>query len=367
MSALGHLIFGRVKFRESEEYQEFQFRFLIVVLISGALFTALFLLGVHLDVNRISAGHVNSMTLFTSVALVLWLILRGNRQRFYPVAWIYETACLFEYASALVLVPEDELRVLWFLVNVPGVYILLGQRAGLFVTLLTVMGLALGNSHLSAPYSPNAVATLLISTVYLGMFFHVYGDRSISYFVRMRESNQMLRHMATHDTLTEVLNARAYYATCDHLIRVAQRYRTSYAVLFVDLDHFKSINDTHGHAAGDIVLKSVAATLAGSIRESDALGRIGGEEFSIFLPDTDRAGVLQLAETIRHAIESLMPSIGEQRLRVTASIGVATNQQGDQSMLEIQQQADQAMYLAKAQGRNRVSCFAAAVESALAG
>jgi diguanylate cyclase (GGDEF)-like protein len=351
------VIFGRVKFKESEEYEEFRFRFLNIVLLSGAVFTALFIAGNHSAINPISAMHVRSMTVFTSVALILWLCLRGKPKHFYPVAWIYETICLLEYISALAFVPEDELRVLWFMVNIPGVYILLGQRTGSLITALTVVGLAVGNSHLSRPYSPNAIATLLVSCTYMGVFFHVYGDRSISYFVRMRHSNEKLRFAATHDTLTGIFNARAYYSACEHLIRLAHRNRTPFAVLFVDLDHFKSINDTYGHAAGDIVLKSVAQKLSDSIRESDALGRIGGEEFSIFLPNTDIAGAQKLAESIRESIENLMPEIGPKSLQVTASVGVAINQHSQQSMLEIQQQADQAMYRAKKQGRNRVSTF----------
>ncbi|MEO0317520.1 MAG: hypothetical protein RL404_1197, partial [Pseudomonadota bacterium] len=193
--------------------------------------------------------------------------------------------------------------------------------------------------------------------IYFAVFFHAYARQSIWFFVRLRESNRELRELATRDMLTGVLNARAYYEICDSLIRVAQRNRAPYAVLFVDLDHFKSINDTHGHAAGDIVLKSVADCLSRSLRESDALGRIGGEEFSIFLPNTDRDGAVRLAEGIRSSIECLMPCIGERTLKVTASIGVARNQHSEQTMKEIQQQADQAMYRAKAGGRNRVSSF----------
>jgi diguanylate cyclase (GGDEF)-like protein len=360
MSTFRQFLFGKVKFRDSEEFEEFRFHFLIIILISGALFTALFIAGEHSKLNPISGRHVTSMTAFTLSTLTLWLLLRGHKERFLAIACLYETICLLEYISALTYVPEDELRVLWFMVNIPGVYILLGQRVGAMITALTVGGLIQGNPYLSAPYSANAIATLSVSLVYMAVFFHYYGDRSISYFVRMRESNEKLRYMATHDNLTGVLNARAYYASSEHLIRMAQRQQLPYAVLFVDLDHFKSINDTYGHAAGDIVLKSVASTLGRSIRESDLLGRIGGEEFSIFLPETSLDGAAQLAEHIRAAIENLRPRIGERCLRITASIGVAQNQQNDQSMLAIQQQADQAMYIAKSQGRNRVSCFSQA-------
>jgi diguanylate cyclase (GGDEF)-like protein len=159
-----------------------------------------------------------------------------------------------------------------------------------------------------------------------GRFFHVYGARSVSYFIRMRESNRQLRHIASHDPLTDLLNAGAYYATCDQLIHLANRHQQQFSVLFVDLDHFKKINDTYGHEAGDIVLKAVAKKLQESVRQSDAVGRIGGEEFSVFLPETDLSGAVKLAEYMRSEIENLMPQIGHQRIKVTASIGVASDE-----------------------------------------
>ncbi len=358
MTVFEKLLFGQASFGEREELQEFRYRFLCVVLISGAICTALFILGEQSKVNPMSADHVRSMGYFTFSATLLWWLLRGHKERFLWIACLYEIVCLLEYSSALIFVSEDELRVLWFLVNIPGVYILLGRRAGALVTAITVIGLALGNRHLDAPYSPNAMATLLISILYLAVFFHVYVNRAISYFVRMQQSNHQLRHMASHDTLTGVLNARAYYAGCDAAIAAAKQHHTDYAVLFVDLDHFKSINDNYGHAAGDIVLKTVAKALNDHIRSQDMLGRIGGEEFSIFLPHTSLNDALLLAENLRQTVEQLMPMIDDtQRLRITASIGVARNQYDDQSMFEIQQHADQAMYVAKSQGRNRVSCF----------
>jgi diguanylate cyclase (GGDEF)-like protein len=127
--------------------------------------------------------------------------------------------------------------------------------------------------------------------------------------------------------------------------------------LFIDLDHFKMINDQYGHASGDEVLRVVAQTLGQSIRGSDLLGRIGGEEFSIFLPNTHAQGALKVAENLRLAIEACEPLVQGQRLRITASIGVAIKRYADQSMHSIQQQADEAMYRAKREGRNRVSFF----------
>ena len=174
----------------------------------------------------------------------------------------------------------------------------------------------------------------------------------------MREFNLKLQALATHDPLTGILNARAYYARCDQYIMAANRKSENFSVLFIDLDHFKSVNDTYGHSAGDEVLKAVSATLQASIRRSDLLGRVGGEEFSVLLPNTPTDNALQVAETIRQAVEAAMPNIGTQTLRITASIGVASNAGNTQSLQSIQNEADQAMYLAKAAGRNRVSLIA---------
>ncbi len=358
MSALSRWAFGHVEFPEGEEFREFQYKFLVVVLLFGSITTGLFLGLVAAGISPpFSATHMRSMRIYTAIGTVLWLALRGRKHWFLPVAWLYYVASLCELFSSAIFVANDELRIIWLFSNIPATYLLLGRVVGGVTTALIIVGFVGINPYVAAPYSANAIATGVIAMVYFGVFFHAYARQSIWFFVRMRDSNRALRELATRDMLTGVLNARAYYEICDSLIRVAQRNRAPYAVLFVDLDHFKSINDTHGHAAGDIVLKSVADCLSRSLRESDALGRIGGEEFSIFLPNTDRDGAVRLAEGIRSSIECLMPCIGERTLKVTASIGVARNQHSEQTMKEIQQQADQAMYRAKAGGRNRVSSF----------
>ncbi len=355
---LSTLFFGQVEFPESEEYREFQYKFLMILLAFGALATLVFIIASGDQAALLMpAEHMRSMKTFTVISVLLWLLLRGRKHWFLPLAWMYEIASLAELASAMMYVPGDELRILWLFTNIPGVYLLLGRRAGGFITLIIISGLLIGNPYLSSPYSLNALATAVTAMIYSAAFFHAYASRSVNFFLRMRDSNEQLRLMATRDALTGVLNARAYYEVCDRMIRVAQRNSEPYAVLFVDLDHFKSINDTYGHAAGDHVLKSVANCLSNSIRHSDALGRIGGEEFSIFLPNTNMTGAIELAEHIRRSIEALMPDVGAGPRKITASLGVARNQHSDQLMLDIQRQADQAMYKAKAGGRNRVSSF----------
>jgi diguanylate cyclase (GGDEF)-like protein len=359
MRALKWLAFGSVQFSEQEEYLEFRYKFLIVLMLTAAALTGLFILGLVSQMNLIGWAHGRMMITFVSGTLLLWLILRSSPQRFKQVGWAYEVLSLIESTSALVYVPVDELRVLWFYTNIPCVFILLGQRAGWAVTGLTIGGFLLINQQLEQPYSPSAVATGVLAMVYFAVSFHAYVDRSMSYFKRMRDYNNQLQDLASHDTLTQVLNAGAYYRACDQQIHASQRANQSFAVLFIDLDHFKSINDTYGHAIGDDVLRAVAQTLQNTVRRSDFVGRIGGEEFSVFLPNTQMLGAKQLAENLRLAIESIHIEVAGVRLKITASIGVAAKRYEQETMQAIQQHADQAMYEAKRGGRNRVSTFGA--------
>lgn len=356
MPVFRRLVFGDVSFSETDDYRDFQFRFLCLVILIGALITGLLVLGSWSAANTINPAHVRSMTLFTSASLLAWWVLRGRPGLFHPVAWAYECLCILEYVSALYYVSEDEFRVVWFLTNIPGVYLLLGQGPGLAVTVLTALGLMLGNAWLPAPYSHNAMATLLFSIVYLGMFFHLFSARALSYYRQLNSSRRQLLQLALHDHLTGVFNARAFYQTCS-----AQAGLARYAVIFIDLDHFKSVNDTHGHAAGDAVLRVVAALLGGLVRSQDCLGRVGGEEFCIFLPDTDRQTAMQLAAHIREAVAALPIAIADGKsISVTASLGVASHCGSQEDFQQVLQQADSAMYQAKQAGRNRVSCLDAA-------
>jgi len=358
MSPLAKIVFGNVEFPESEEFREFQYKFMIVLQLFAAATSILFLWLVHVGASpRFSELHMQVMFWYSVSSLTLWLVVRGRKHLFLPVAVLFEVTSLVDLLSAFVFVDNDELRIFWLFTNIPATYLILGRRVGAVVTAFIIGSVVMLNPHVGLPLSPNAVATGVIAMIYFAIFFHAYAKQSIYFFIRMRESNDRLREMATRDMLTGVLNARAYYEICDSLINLATRNSTPYSVLFIDLDHFKSINDNYGHAAGDIVLRSVANCIQGGLRNSDVMGRIGGEEFSVFLPNTDAIAATQVAEQLRQSIEVLMPSFGDRQLKITASIGVARNHHSDQSMLEIQKMADQAMYRAKAAGRNRISAF----------
>lgn len=162
-----------------------------------------------------------------------------------------------------------------------------------------------------------------------------------------------LNHQASTDSLTGVMNRRAFHR---HTAIVFNEPAPAAYLLMLDLDHFKQINDRYGHAAGDLVLVSFAEAVRGKLRATDLLGRTGGEEFSVLLPDTDAQMALTIAERIRSGVEALQISTGDGKppLRVTVSIGIAPVLPGstfDQCAAE----ADKALYAAKNGGRNRVA------------
>jgi diguanylate cyclase (GGDEF)-like protein len=348
-------IFGDFPHSGADDLALFRYRLLLVVLIAGAFFTALFLLGNASSLNPLHGRHMVSMWVFTIASMGLWFILRGHPERYLYVAWTYEALCLTEYTSALIFVPQDEMRIFWFATNIPGAYILLGKKAGLAISIAIVLGVALGNGYLPLPYSHNGLATFLVGAVYLAAFFHVFVDRALFYYSCLRQSLDRLAFVASHDPLTGLLNARTYNENADQLILLMSRLRRPYVVFFVDIDHFKRINDTYGHLAGDSVLQEVAHCLKSHSRDSDLVGRVGGEEFSIFLPDTAQDSAAQFAENLRIAIEQLRPIAAGRPLDITASIGIAVSDGTYAAMSSIQQQADMAMYKSKALGRNRVT------------
>ncbi len=159
-------------------------------------------------------------------------------------------------------------------------------------------------------------------------------------------------HEARHDLLTGLLNRRGFIAGAQPLWSTANRRQRPLSLLMVDLDHFKAINDSHGHAGGDQALQAVARLLAEQSREGDLVGRWGGEEFVVLLPETSLAEALVLAERLRLAIAAL-PAGSCGGATLTASLGVA-GRNGNTSLEQLVAEADRQLYLAKEQGRNRV-------------
>lgn len=172
----------------------------------------------------------------------------------------------------------------------------------------------------------------------------------------LQDSFAQMEVLAKTGPLTKLANRRAFLERSETIWQVANRSERPFGLLLADLDHFKRVNDQYGHASGDRLLQQVAARLTSSVRAQDVVGRWGGEEFIVLLPETDLAGSLNLAEKIRLNIETTAFDLQEMTLKASLSIGVSHYEKG-LSLEKCIQHADEALYQSKESGRNRVTVY----------
>ena len=173
---------------------------------------------------------------------------------------------------------------------------------------------------------------------------------------QLKEELQQANKLAKTDELTGIPNRRGFNSFIEHVSQEALEQQSSFALIILDLDFFKSINDTYGHMIGDSTLRYIAKLLASETKGRDYIARIGGEEFAVILPNTDYSAALKVANNIRHEISTkkLMVKNHEQPLQVSMSGGVAMYQMNE-GLDALIQRADSALYHAKNHGRNRIT------------
>jgi diguanylate cyclase (GGDEF)-like protein len=169
---------------------------------------------------------------------------------------------------------------------------------------------------------------------------------------------RQMETMATTDGLTGLYNHRTFQEKFAEMLGRAERHKLHLAIILTDVDHFKKVNDTYGHPVGDIVLKKVAQVLAESVRKIDVVARYGGEEFAVILEGTDAAGAQNLAERIRADIAKQVFQSDKGPFSVTMSLGIACTPEDGAEKHVLIEHADQALYFAKHNGRNRSVTYA---------
>ncbi|MDR2132524.1 MAG: GGDEF domain-containing protein [Clostridiales Family XIII bacterium] len=189
---------------------------------------------------------------------------------------------------------------------------------------------------------------------FLGEFSDSFNEMA----AKLEKSTEALVQLASLDFLTQLPNRRSAMRALEQTHALFKRHERPYCVAMFDIDHFKSVNDTYGHDAGDKVLQSMSGTMKNLFRETDVFARFGGEEFIAILPETDIRGAVTLAEKIRVALESAEIELQDGTiLKKTVSIGVAEASPDDSDFAKIILRSDEALYEAKSSGRNKVCAF----------
>lgn len=238
------------------------------------------------------------------------------------------------------------------------------QMLGVLVYSLVAFGVASGVvAARDEPDYPTVVAAAyvgMVVVVLLSSTFLTTRVQSTREHLRRQKAElaqalEQIRQLATHDDLTGLLNRRAMLDRMQLEQRRSLRSGSPLLIAQLDIDHFKAVNDTHGHAAGDLVLQSFADTVRRNVRDTDVLARWGGEEFVLLLCDTPAADAVALMERLRQAVQAMQVPVpqGGGPITVTVSIGLARHTPAD-PLAGTLERADRALYAAKAGGRNRV-------------
>lgn len=176
----------------------------------------------------------------------------------------------------------------------------------------------------------------------------------VSNILKLQTATRQLERLASTDPLTGAYNRRHFMETGDNELLRSNRYDHAVTVLMLDIDHFKAVNDTYGHSIGDIALKETVRVIEETLRGEDTLGRLGGEEFAVLLPETNASRAALLAERIRVAIGEIVIETPTDPLSFTMSIGLTEGSKDDKTIDDLLKRADDGLYKAKEQGRNQV-------------
>ncbi|MDX1588373.1 MAG: GGDEF domain-containing protein, partial [Oleiphilaceae bacterium] len=254
---------------------------------------------------------------------------------------------------------EEGHSILWLYVFPSMVFYVSSLRLGATLCLLALVAIALALSPLGPMFTPvhdysTVFSLLLLVTLSFVMFFSYILDRSRRrHAEKLRHMAEVFEHAAKHDALTNLYNRGEGTQRLAGEYARFHRNHQFFSVILIDIDHFKRINDTFGHASGDQVIQEVARRLVAGCRQMDMVARWGGEEFLLMLPGADGDAAITTAERIRDLMTRTPIKAEKRSLEVTCSFGVAQIRDGD-SIQALLQRADERLYKAKTTGRNRI-------------
>ena len=322
---------------------EFEWASVVISQLAVAVAGYLCLLGSRAYVGRPAASHRNAgIGLVAVVAASLYFTLVDSKPgaRF-VLTGLFSGVCFVLSARTLRGVGTQQAPVRYLVAALLGFH-------GLFILLRPIAFKVMvpqGDAGLASTLSSLVVLEGTVAMVLIGFGVLMLTNEFIT---------NELRHLAEIDPLTAVFNRRAVLSLLDKGISNAQRSQVPLPVLVLDLDHFKLINDTYGHQGGDEALRHFVRIAQQCLRKEDVIGRIGGEEFAVFLPNADGEGALALAQRLRGLLAATpLLTASARPVTMTVSIGVTLSESGDTPEIALQR-ADAAMYLAKQRGRNRV-------------
>ncbi len=301
-----------------------------------------------------------------SAGAVYYLIRSASREYYSLVLFGWQMVYILQMIYAGLLCRENQLiNTSHHLLAVIAIYVIFHNRFRLQVLpAMTITVFSLINLYGSRSDHRGVTVFILVLTFFamhaLGIAVTLTLRKNRREYLaaqhRQEQMSKILEKMAFVDDLTGVFNRRKIMEVYELEYGRVKRYGNQLAVMMLDIDFFKHVNDKYGHDAGDCVLVDFARRVKKEIRETDHVGRFGGEEFLVLMPETDLAGAMVLAERIKKMLDENMVNIGETTIRVTASIGISLVHETDEAKEESLKRADESLYMAKKAGRDRICC-----------
>lgn len=296
--------------------------------------------------------------------LTIFAIRRTGKVRWYDrliFFWILITVfflLLFNFTH-----PENFLNISFDTIVPFAIYIFSPLK--MVYTIILALAFSAGTLYIDVSYKSGIDAlvwTTMITGqlvahalgIVAGLQIQSYRRKSFKAYMQEKDAKELVAYLANIDPLTKSLTRRQFFNIADTEFLRFLRYRRPLSMLVIDADHFKNINDTYGHHAGDLVLRGLSVVILEQKRAQDTFGRLGGEEFGLLLPETNLEQAQVVAERIQKTWEQTPTRVDEHTIRSTVSIGVAEVGTTDQSFEDILRRADRMMYKAKEAGRNRV-------------
>ena len=331
----------------------------------------LFMLGVDAQLFKNNPNSFMLMVLFRSgyvvVTITIGILLRNTtRVRTYDrltFAWV-----LFTIIFMLLINftrPANYLSTSFDVIIPFAIYLLSPLR--IKHTLILAFSFSLGTLYIDFFHkfgvdliTLNVATSAQIIVHVLGLSFSLqlqsYRRKSYQALIDEKDAKEMVAYLANIDPLTKSLTRRQFMNIAESEFRRFQRYRRPLSILILDADHFKGINDTYGHHAGDLTLRSLSLVAMEQKRAQDTFGRLGGEEFGLLMPETTLDQACNVAERVRRVWDESPVNLDGELIHSTMSIGVAEAVETDQSLEDLLRRADRMLYKAKESGRNQVMC-----------
>lgn len=353
---LNNFLYSGFKFGGDEDLLQFKFKMLNSIFIIVAFFSALFGLLSDLGVNDIGPIHSKVNYVYCFLTIMLIIFLRSSKKNYNLTAHSLLIISLITFTSALIFVPQDEFRMIWFYLLIFVAYMISGKMSGLLCTLASIVIILTVNFFVDLQLSQVAINSGILGLIIGSFLSYIYTNKITNYENSLKQQNSSLSVLASTDYLTGIMNKRMFNEISERYFHTAQKGDLNLTLFLLDLDHFKKINDTYGHQAGDQLLVSFVKTVEKILRKSDIFARIGGEEFAILLSQIERKDAFNLAEKIRNEVENITIQSEGKNIFVRTSIGITQTSTTDDSFDDVFSRADLALYKAKKEGRNRTCC-----------